>query len=56
MVRVGYDKYSNVKAGIYPVESFSKIIRGDLIRLSVERPLMGLRCAKVTATVEKVKS
>ncbi len=54
-VRVGYDICSNVKAGLYTVESFTKIRRGDQVRLSVERPLLGLRGAKVRAILGKAK-
>ena len=55
VVRVGYDICSNVKAGLYTVESFAKVKRGDLVRLSVERPMLGLRGAKVSAILGKAK-
>jgi uncharacterized membrane protein len=55
VVRVGYDICSNVKAGLYTVESFIKVRRGDLVKLSVERPLLGLRGAKITAILAKAK-
>jgi len=54
-VRVGYDICSNVKAGIYTVESLVKVRRGDTVKLSVERPLLGLRGAKVGAILGKAK-
>ncbi len=54
-VRVGYDICSNVKAGLYTVESFVKVKQGDQVRLSVERPLLGLRGAKVSAVLGKAK-
>ncbi len=55
VVRVGYDICSNVKAGLYTVESFAKVKRGDTVRLSVERPTIGLRGAKVKAILGKIK-
>jgi len=55
MVKVGYDLCSNVKSGVYAVESFAKIGKGDRVKLSVERPMLGLRGAKVGAILEKVK-
>lgn len=53
VVRVGYDICSNVKAGLYTVESFTKVGRGDTVRLSVERPLLGLRGAKIRTILGK---
>jgi len=53
MVKVGYDLCSNVKSGVYTVESFAKIGKGDRVKLSVERPMLGLRGAKVGAILEK---
>jgi uncharacterized membrane protein len=55
LVRVGYDICSNVKAGLYPVESFTRLKPGDLVKLSVDRPLLGLRGSKVRAVLEKVR-
>ena len=54
-VRVGYDICSNVKAGLYTVESFARVRRGELVKLSVERPMLGLRGAKVKAILGKVR-
>ncbi len=54
-VRVSYDICSNVKAGLYTVESFVKVKQGDRVRLSVERPMLGLRGAKVSAVLGGVK-
>jgi len=53
MVKVGYDLCSNVKPDVYTVESFAKIEKGDRVKLSVERPMLGLRGAKVGAILEK---
>ncbi len=53
VVRVSYDICSNVKSGLYVVESFAKIKRGDLVKISVERPMLGLRGAKVRAILGK---
>lgn len=55
VVRVSYDICSNVKSGLYLVESFAKIRKGDQVKLSVERPMLGLRGAKVRAILEKSK-
>ena len=54
MVKVGYDLRSNVKSGIYTVDSFAEIEKGNLVKLSVERPMMGLRGAKLKAVLEKL--
>lgn len=53
VVQVGYDICSNVKSGLYVVESFAKVKRGDLVKISVERPMLGLRGAKVKAILGK---
>jgi len=55
VVRVSYDICSNVKSGLYLVESFAKVRKGDQVKLSVERPMLGLRGAKVRAILEKLK-
>ncbi|MFQ6129277.1 MAG: DUF2101 family protein [Candidatus Hadarchaeaceae archaeon] len=55
IVRVSYDICSNVKPGLYVVESFAKVRKGDRVKLSVERPMLGLRGAKVRAILEKSK-
>jgi uncharacterized membrane protein len=54
MVLVGYDLRSNVKSGIYTVDSFAMIEKGNRVKLSVERPMMGLRGAKLKAVLEKL--
>ncbi len=53
VVRIGYDIRSNVKVGLYPVESFVKVKRGDIVKLSVERGLFGLRGSKIRAIISK---
>lgn len=55
IVKIGYDLCSNVKSGVYTVESFAKIAKGDRVKLSVERPMLGLRGAKVKAVLEKIR-
>lgn len=55
MVKIGYDLCSNVKPGVYAVESFAKIGKGDQVKLSVERPMLGLRGAKIKAVLEKIR-
>ena len=54
-VRVSYDICSNVKSGLYLVESFARVRKGNQVKLSVERPMLGLRGAKVRAILEKSK-
>ena len=54
-VRVGYDICSNVKSDLYFVESLAKVRKGDLVKISVERPTLGLQGAKVRAILGKVK-
>ena len=54
-VRVGYDIRSNVKSGLYFVESFVKVRKGDLVKISVERLMLGLRGAKVRAILGRVE-
>ena len=53
--RGGHDICSNVKADLYAVESFAKVSRGDLVEISVERPMLGLRGAKVKAILGKAR-
>ncbi len=55
VVRVSYDICSNVKSGLYLVESFARVRKRDQVKLSVERPMLGLRGAKVRAILEKLK-
>ena len=54
-VRVSYDICSNVKAGLYTLESFVRVSKGDLVKIGVERPMLGLRGAKVKAILGRVK-
>jgi uncharacterized membrane protein len=53
VVKVGYDIRSNVKAGLYTVESFVKVKRGDQVKLGVDRPMLGLRGSKVRTILGK---
>ncbi len=43
VVRVGYDLRSNVKPGVYLVESLVPVRKGERVKVSVERGLFGLR-------------
>jgi uncharacterized membrane protein len=54
MVKVGYDLRSNVKSGVYTVDIFGDIEKGNTVKLSVERPMLGLRGAKLKAVLEKL--
>jgi len=40
---VGYDLRSNVKPGVYLVESLVPVRKGERVKVSVERGLFGLR-------------
>jgi len=53
VVRVSYDICSNVKHGSYVVESLVKVKKGDTVKVKVERPMLGLRGAKVKAILGK---
>ncbi len=55
VVRVTYDLCSNVKHGSYVVESLVKVRKGDLVKVKVERPMLGLRGSKVKAILGKAK-
>jgi uncharacterized membrane protein len=55
VVRVGYDIRSNVKAGLYPVESFVRIKRGDMVKLNLERSILGLRGSRIRTILQKVQ-
>lgn len=54
MVKVSYDLRSNVKSGVYTVDNFAEIEKGNNVKLSVERPMLGLRGAKLKAVLEKL--
>ncbi|MEM0359684.1 MAG: DUF2101 family protein [Candidatus Hadarchaeales archaeon] len=43
LVRVGYDLRSNVKPGLYLVESLVTVRRGERVKVGVERDLLGMR-------------
>jgi uncharacterized membrane protein len=55
VVRVSYDICSNVTHGSYVVESLVKVKKGDTVKVKVERPMLGLRGAKVKAIFGKAK-
>jgi uncharacterized membrane protein len=55
VVRVGYDLRSNVKPGIYLVESLVPVRRGERVRVSVERGLLGLRGSRPRFILGRVK-
>lgn len=54
-VRIGYDLRSNVKHGLYFLDSFVRVRRGDLVKVGVERSIFGLRGSKARVILEKVK-
>ena len=53
VVKVGYDIRSNVKAGLCTVESFVRVKKGDMVKLGVDRPMLGLRGSKVRTILGK---
>ena len=55
VVRVSYDIRSNVKADLYTVDNFANVKRGDVVKVSVERPMLGLRGSRVRAILGKTK-
>ena len=55
MVRIGYDLRSNVKHGLYLIESLVAVKKGDVVKVGVERSTLGLRGARVKAILEKAK-
>jgi len=54
VIRVSYDIRSNVGAGLYLVDSFIRVKRGDVVKVSVEGPFLGLGGSKVKTIVAKV--
>ncbi|MFP4005413.1 MAG: DUF2101 family protein [Candidatus Hadarchaeia archaeon] len=54
-VRIGYDLRSNVKHGIYFVNSFVPVEQGDKVKIEVSRSTLGMTGSSVEAIVEKIK-
>jgi uncharacterized membrane protein len=54
MVKIGYDICSNVKPGVYVVESLVRLRKGNEVKVGVERPTLSLRGAKVKTVLEKI--
>jgi uncharacterized membrane protein len=55
MVKISYDLRSNVKHGLYFLDSFVRVRRGDLVKVGVERSVFGLRGSRARVILEKVK-
>lgn len=53
-VRIGYDLRSNVKSGLYFLDSLARVGRGDLVKVGVERSGFGLRGSRVRVILKKV--
>ena len=52
-VRIKYDLRSNVRQGIYFPKSFISVDEGDIVKIDVDRSLLGLRGSSVEAITEK---
>jgi uncharacterized membrane protein len=53
-VRIGYDLRSNVKSGLYFLDSLARVKRGDLVKVGVERAAFGLRGSRARVVLKKV--
>jgi len=53
-VKIGYDLCSNVKPGVYTVESLVRIKKGDEVKVEVERSTLSLRGARVKTILKKI--
>lgn len=54
-VRIGYDLCSNVKHGLYFLDSLVRVRKGDLVKVGVERSTFGLRGSRARMILEKAK-
>lgn len=54
-VKINYDLKSNVKNGIYLLETLEKVEQGDKVKVAVDRPLLGIRGSEPTTILEKTK-
>lgn len=55
VVKISYDLCSNVKHGLYFLDSLVRVRRGDLVKVGVERSVFGLRGSKAKVILKKVK-
>lgn len=55
VVKISYDLCSNVKHGLYFLDSLVRVKRGDLVKVGVERSVFGVRGSKARVILEKVK-
>jgi uncharacterized membrane protein len=56
VVRVGYDLRSNVKPGVYLVESLVPVRKGERVRVGVERGFFGVRGSRPRFILGKARS
>ncbi len=54
-VKIGYDLRSNVKQGIYFLDSYVPVSKGDVVEVKVDRSTLGLRGSKAEAIVERIE-
>ncbi len=55
VVKIKYDLKSNVKNGIYLLETLEKVEQGDKVKVAVDRPLLGIRGSEPKTILEKTK-
>ncbi len=56
VAKINYDIKSNVKNGIYLLETLEKVKKDDNVKIAVDRPLLGLRGSEPTTILEKIKN
>lgn len=54
MVKIGYDIRSNVKHGIYLLESPSGLKPGDEVKIAVDRSIFGLKGSRPATILERI--
>lgn len=52
-VKIGYDLRSNIKQGVYFVESYVPVKKGDIVKIKVDRSTLGLQGSAPTEIIEK---
>ena len=55
VVRIGYDLRSNVKHGLFFLDSLVRVKRGDHVKVGIERSSFGLRGVKPRVVLGKAK-
>ncbi len=55
VVKIDYDVKSNVKNGLYFLETMEDVNPGDKVKVDVDRPFLGLRGSEPTSIMEKMR-